>query len=103
MVFMRAARWSAPTDGRARSPSAPSDRNDGRAGAPRTPQNDRKAKFFFVPKDEIVANNYDLSFNKYREVEYVAEKFPPTAELMGEIDTLTKDFAAGLKELKGML
>ena len=66
-------------------------------------QNDRKAKFFFVPKEEIVANNYDLSFNKYREVEYVAEKFPPTAELMGEIDSLAKDFAAGLKELKGML
>ena len=82
------AKFKSRNDGRARSPSAPSD---------------RKAKFFFVPKDEIVANNYDLSFNKYREVEYVAEKFPPTAELMGEIDSLTKDFAAGLKELKGML
>ena len=78
-------------------------RNDGRAGAPRTPQNDRKAKCFFVPKDEIVANNYDLSFNKYREVEYVAEEFPPTEELLGEIEALSKDFAAGLKELKGML
>ena len=66
-------------------------------------QNDRKGKCFFVPKDEIAANNYDLSFNKYREIEYVAEEFPPTSELMGEIETLTKDFAAGLKELKGML
>ena len=66
-------------------------------------QNDRKAKCFFVSKDEIVANNYDLSFNKYREVEYVAEKFPPTEELLGEIEALSKDFAAGLKELKGML
>ena len=64
---------------------------------------DRKGKCFFVPKDEIVANGYDLTFNKYRQVEYVAEEFPPTSELMDEIETLTKDFAAGLKELKGML
>ena len=64
---------------------------------------DRKGKCFFVPKDEIVANNYDLSFNKYREVEYVAEEFPPTAELVSEVETLTTDFAAGLKALKGML
>ena len=56
-----------------------------------------------MPKDEIVANNYDLSFNKYREVEYVAEKFPPTEELLGEIEALSKDFAAGLKELKEMM
>ncbi len=74
--------------GRARIPAAPSD---------------RKAKCFFVPKDEIAANNYDLSFNKYREVEYVAEEFPPTGELFEEIEQLSKEFASGLKELKGML
>jgi type I restriction enzyme M protein len=64
---------------------------------------DRKGKCFFVPKAEIAANNYDLSFNKYREVEYVAEHFPPAAELLGEIEALEHDFAAGLRELKGML
>ena len=56
-----------------------------------------------MPKDEIVANGYDLSFNKYREVEHVAEEFPPTEEIVGEIESLAKDFASGLKELKGML
>ena len=56
-----------------------------------------------MPKKEIVANNYDLSFNKYREVEYVAEKFPPTSKLFKDIEQLSKKFAAGLKELKGML
>jgi type I restriction enzyme M protein len=66
-------------------------------------QNDRKAKCFFVTKDEIVANNYDLSFNKYREVEYVAEEFPPTSELFEKIEQLNKAFASGLKKLKGML
>lgn len=66
-------------------------------------QNDRKSKCFFVPKDEIVANNYDLSVNKYCEVEYVAEEFPPTDGLVAEIEALAKDFAAGLKELKEMM
>jgi type I restriction enzyme M protein len=66
-------------------------------------QNDRKAKCFFVTKDEIVANNYVLLFNKYREVEYVAEEFPPTSELFEKIEQLSKSFSAGLKELKGML
>ena len=78
-------------------------RNNGRAACPHAAAEDRKSKCFFVPKDEIVTNNYDLSFNKYREVEYVAEEFPPTEELLGEIEALSKDFAAGLKELKGML
>lgn len=32
--------------------------------------NDRKAKHFFVPKTEIVDNNYDLSYNTYKEEVY---------------------------------
>jgi len=32
--------------------------------------NDRKAKFFFVPVEEIKGNGYDLSINKYKEVVY---------------------------------
>ena len=64
---------------------------------------DRKGKCFFVSKDEIASNNYDLSFNKYREVEYVAEKFPPTKKLMREIESLEKKFGVGLKALRKML
>jgi len=33
-------------------------------------KNDRKAKFFFVPVEEIKSNDYDLSLNKYKEVIY---------------------------------
>jgi len=63
----------------------------------------RTGKFFFVGKDEIAANDYDLSVNKYKKTEYVAETFPPTAEILGEIDALAKEFAAGMKTLKEML
>lgn len=36
--------------------------------------NDRQGKCFFVSKEEIAANGYDLSFNKYKKVECLAEK-----------------------------
>lgn len=35
-----------------------------------TPKVARSCKAFFVPKDEIQANGYDLSINRYKEVEY---------------------------------
>ena len=64
---------------------------------------DRSAKFFFVPKDEIAGNDYDLSINKYKKVEYVAEKFPPTKEILADIERLEAEIAKGLQTLKGML
>ena len=69
---------------------------------PKAP-NDRKAKSFFVPKDEIVGNDYDLSINTYKTVEYVAEEFPPTGEIMAEIDQIESEIATALKSLKEML
>ena len=67
------------------------------------PNDDRAAKHFFVPKDEIAANDYDLSINKYKKVEYVAEKLPPPKELLAEIGRLEDEIQAGLKDLEGML
>lgn len=63
---------------------------------------ERTGKFFFVPKSEIAANDYDLSINKYKKTEYVAETFPPTEEILADIERLSKEFAAGLKELKAL-
>ena len=61
---------------------------------------DRTGKSFFVPKEEIAANDYDLSINKYKKTEYVAETFPPTGEILGEIDALAQEFAKGIGELR---
>ncbi len=36
----------------------------------------RTEQSFFVPKDEIVGNDYDLSINKYKQTEYLASKRP---------------------------
>jgi len=64
---------------------------------------ERSGKFFFVEKGEIAANDYDLSVNKYKKVEYVAEAFPPTGEIIGDIEALASAFERELKALKEML
>lgn len=63
----------------------------------------RTEKSFFVPKQEIVDNGYDLSINKYKKTEYVAVEYPPTDEIMDKLDALQAEIASGLKELREML
>lgn len=63
----------------------------------------RTEKSFFVPKSEIVENNYDLSLNKYKKTEYQAVEYPSTKEILAELNDLEKEIAKGLAELEGML
>ena len=63
----------------------------------------RTDKSFLVPKDEIVANDYDLSINKYKKVEYVAEEYPTPLEIMKDLNELEMQITAGLAELEEML
>lgn len=64
---------------------------------------ERTDKSFFVPKQEIVGNEYDLSINKYKQVEYEAIEYPPTEEIMDKILELDAQIAKELAELKAML
>ncbi len=68
-------------------------------------ENDRKRtdKSFFVPKDEIVANGYDLSLNKYKEVEHEEVEYEAPNVIMGTILTLEQDILAGLEALRGLV
>lgn len=63
----------------------------------------RTEKSFLVPKQEIVDNEYDLSINKYKKVEYTPVEYPPTEEIMNKILELDKEVAKELQELKNML
>lgn len=63
----------------------------------------RTEQSFMVPKQEIVDNSYDLSINKYKEVEYIPIEYPPTSEIMAEIMKLEAEAAKELEELKEML
>ena len=44
--------------------------------------NDRKAKFFIVPVEEIKGNGYDLSINKYMEVIYEQIDYSTPSEIL---------------------
>lgn len=70
---------------------------EGEAGRERTEQS------FLVPKEEIVENDYDLSINKYKKIEYVAVEYPPTSEIMDKIMELNAQVAKELSELQAML
>ena len=56
-----------------------------------------------LPKQEIADNDYDLSINKYKKVEYVPVEYPSTAEIMVDLHELEMEITAGLAELEEML
>lgn len=58
---------------------------------------------FFVGKQDIVDNDYNLSINKYKEVEYVPVEYPPTSEIMADLHKLETEITKGLAELEEML
>ena len=66
-------------------------------------ERERTEQSFLVPKAEIVENGYDLSINKYKKTEYVPVEYPPTSEILDELDKLEAEITAGLAELRGTL
>lgn len=64
---------------------------------------ERTEQSFFVPKSEIIESDYDLSINKYKKTEYVPVEYPPTSEIMAELDGLYKELGGVLAELGGLL
>ena len=64
---------------------------------------DRKAKAFFVPVDEIRENKYDLSINRYKEIEYEEVEYDPPEVILDQLEALEVEIGADLKELRGML
>ena len=63
----------------------------------------RTEKSFFVPKKEIKENNYDLSINKYKEIEYIPVEYPPTEEILANIRGLEKEIQENMDELEKLL
>ncbi|WP_210495679.1 type I restriction-modification system subunit M [Microvirga antarctica] len=63
----------------------------------------RTAQSFCVPQADIVAADYDLSINRYREVTHEATEHRPPKEIVAELLLLEEEISAGLRELEGML
>ena len=68
-------------------------------------EKDRKRidKSFVVSKKEIADNNYDLSINKYKKIEYVPVEYPPTSEIMENIREIEKQISHEMDELEKLL
>ena len=63
----------------------------------------RTDKSFLVPKQDIVDNGYDLSINKYKEIEYVPVEYPSTIEIMTNIREIEMEIGKEMDELERLL
>jgi type I restriction enzyme M protein len=76
---------------------------DYRSGGQTEAKRQRTDRSFLVPKDEIAGNDYDLSINRYKEVEYEAVQHDSPQAILKRLAKLEAEIAEGRKELEGML
>lgn len=63
----------------------------------------RTEKSFFVSKEEIVENDYDLSINKYKEIVYEEVVYEKPEVIIAKIKELEKEIVLNLEELEKMM
>jgi len=65
-------------------------------------ENKRGDKSFFVDRKEIEENDFDLSINRYREVEYEEVEYEDPKVILGKIEELEGEIMEGVKDLKNV-
>lgn len=63
----------------------------------------RTDQSFFVPTSEIENNDYDLSLNRYKEIEYEAVEYDPPRIILERLGKLEEEIIQGRQELERML
>ncbi len=63
----------------------------------------RKEQSFLVPVEEIVANDYDLSINKYKEVEREKIEYESVEQILARLKASEDEYLKGFDELKRMM
>ncbi|PTM59615.1 type I restriction-modification system subunit M [Desmospora activa] len=63
----------------------------------------RTEQSFLVVADEIRANKYDLSINRYKEQVYEEIEYAPPKEILGEIAQLEEEIQQGMKRLEVLI
>ncbi|MEK4544756.1 type I restriction-modification system subunit M [Bacillus sp. FSL R5-0585] len=63
----------------------------------------RTEQSFIVPVGEIVENEYDLSINRYKEIEYEEAQYEDPKVILADIKKLEEEIMKGIKELGGMI
>lgn len=64
---------------------------------------DRAQQHFFVPKKEIEANDYDLSFSKYEKKAYEEIKYQDPKDILQKIKRNQNDILKGINELNELI
>ncbi len=63
----------------------------------------RTEQSFFVPVEEIRTNAYDLSINRYKEIEYEEVKYEDPKVILESIKKIEEEITQGIKEMAVML
>jgi len=63
----------------------------------------RTAQSFCVPKADLVAQGYDLSLNRYKEVVHEEAQHRPPQEILADLAKLEVEIQQGMKELGAMV
>ena len=63
----------------------------------------RTAQSFCVPKADLVAQGYDLSLNRYKEVVHQEVQHRPPQEILADLAKLEAEIQQEMKELGSML
>jgi len=66
-------------------------------------ERERTAQSFCVPKEEIAAQGYDLSLNRYKELVHEEVEHRPPLEILAELRAIEQEILQGIEELEGML
>ncbi|UHQ55322.1 type I restriction-modification system subunit M [Microbulbifer sp. YPW16] len=68
-----------------------------------TEENDHTKTCFWVSREELAANKYDLSVSSYQKVVHKQEQYDPPSEIITRLLGLESEIAAELKALEKML
>ena len=63
----------------------------------------RYEKSFFVPIEELRANQYELSFNKYKKTEKKKVVYRKTSEILSDIESIESELSTNLKKISSLL
>lgn len=64
---------------------------------------EREGFFFSIAKQEIIGNNYDLSFNKYRKEIYDEVTYEEPKAIFAKLDIIEANILKGISELKELI
>lgn len=63
----------------------------------------KEDKWFWVDKEKISGNDYDLSINKYKEIEYEEVVYEKPAVILSKIEELENSILQDIESLKGLV